>query len=355
MRVLIIAGGTGGHIFPALVLANALTEIGMTVEWLGAEVGMEKKLVGNQYPLHLLPIQAVRGKGLMKKLIAPFRILHSVFLALKWIRKINPDVVIGMGGYASGPGGIAAWLLGKPLMIHEQNAIPGLTNRILFRFARIVFQAFPKTFAEKEKVLTVGNPVRPSLYQLSSRAERFESRSLPIRVLVLGGSQGAHAINEAVQKTLPLLTSKAEIIFWHQTGERDFDDVAATYKNYPDHCYKVAPFIEDMASAYTWADLVVCRAGALTVSEVMASGIGSVLVPYPYAVDDHQTANAKQLCKVNAGILLPQEKLTADALSRVLLSFYESPKELLAMAEQAQALAKKDTVATMISAMCRAV
>ncbi len=352
-KVLIIAGGTGGHIFPALVIADALSAQEVDVQWLGARAGMEQKLVGDRYPLHLLPVRALRGKGLLRKLLAPWRLLRSVFIALKLVKKINPDVVIGMGGYASGPGGIAAWLLRKPLVIHEQNAIPGLTNRILSRFAGVTLQAFPDAFSKKTKAKTVGNPVRSALYALPSAEQRFSNRSQPLHVLVLGGSQGAHAINVIVEKMLPLLPQDVSIVFWHQTGERDFARMKSVYKSYYDQCFRVEAFVEEMANAYAWADLVVCRAGALTVSELMAAGVGSILIPYPYAVDDHQTANARQLSKINAGLLASQNKLTPEWLARKLSDFCQAPQQLAIMAEQAHSLAKADTVSTIVSMISR--
>lgn len=351
-KVLIIAGGTGGHIFPALVIADALSEKGITVEWLGAQVGMEQKLVGHRYPLRLLPVQAIRGKSLTGKLLAPFRLLRCLYLALTWIKKIHPDVVVGMGGYASGPGSIAAWLLRKPLIIHEQNAIPGLTNRILSRFANVVLQAFPKTFPESSKAQTVGNPVRPALYALPAVSVRFQMPLLPLHVLVLGGSQGARAINEAIQKVLPLLTPDTPVVFWHQTGSRDLDQAKATYQSYPQYCFRMESFIEDMPAAYAWAHLVICRAGALTVSELMAAGVCSVLVPFPQAVDDHQTANAKHLTNNDAGLLIPQKQLTPRELVRVLSNFCQAPQQLAIMAERAHALAKKESVAKIVSIIC---
>lgn len=355
-KVLIIAGGTGGHIFPALVIADALKAQGVSVQWLGASVGMEEKLVGDQYPLHLLPIQAIRGKGLVKKVLAPLRLCRSVYLAMKLIKKINPDLVIGMGGYASGPGGVAAWLLRKPLVIHEQNAIAGLTNRVLSKVATKVFQAFPGAFLQKSQAITVGNPVRSQLFQLPKRAESewFDGKSRPLRVLIIGGSQGARAINQAITGMLSLLTHKVPVVFWHQTGRHDFESVQTAYREYEDSVYRVAPFIDDMGAAYAWADVVICRAGALTVSELMAVGVAAVLVPFPYAVDDHQTANAKQLSDNKAAILLPQNELTSEKLYQLLLGFCQSPQELAMMGKRARALSQVDVVAKVLS-HCREV
>ncbi len=350
-KVLIIAGGTGGHIFPALAIADALKVNGVDVCWLGASVGMEKKLVGSQYPLHLLPIQAIRGGGILRKLLAPGRILRSVYLAMQHIRQINPDFVIGMGGYASGPGGIAAVLLRKPLAIHEQNAVAGLTNRILSRCASLVFQAFPKAFERQLPAITVGNPVRSVLTALPDPAARFAMRSAgSLNVLVLGGSQGARAINQVIEGVLALLSPESAILFWHQSGVRDLPGISAAYTDHPEFCHHATAFIQEMAAAYAWADLVICRAGALTVSELSAVGLPAILVPYPHAVDDHQTANAQRLSDQGAAILLKEDDLTPHALSKLLLSFCQDKNRLLDMAESAAALAVNDSAERIISA-----
>lgn len=347
-KVLIIAGGTGGHIFPALTIAHVLKTQGVEVNWLGAESGMEQTLVGDQYPLHLLPIRAIRGKGLMKKCLAPWRLCRSIYLALQFIKKIKPDLVIGMGGYASGPGGIAAWLLKVPLVIHEQNAVAGLTNRLLSHVAAITFSAFPNVFPEKIKAITVGNPVRQSLTELPAISSPPADHGLPLRVLVLGGSQGARAINQAILTLLPMLDKKSSIEFWHQTGVRDLSEAQDVYASYPNLCYRVASFISDMNEAYSWADLVICRAGALTVSELAVVGKGSILIPFPYAVDDHQTANANNLVAHQAGVLLPEKMLTAEKLYQLLTDFVSNRKKLMNMAENARVVAKPHAVQDML-------
>lgn len=347
-KVLIIAGGTGGHIFPALAIADALKSQGVHIEWLGAETGMEQTLVGDQYPLHLLPIRALRGKGIAKKCLAPWRICRSIYLAARLIKKIKPDLVIGMGGYASGPGGIAAWLLKVPLVIHEQNAIAGLTNRLLSRFATLVFQAFPNVFPEKIKPVTVGNPVRRTLSQLPDVATRLVNHDESLRVLVLGGSQGARAINQNIFSLLPMIDGQLPVIFWHQTGVRDLTQAQQVYASHSNLCYRVTPFISDMNDAYVWADLVICRAGALTVSELAIVGLGSILIPFPYAVDDHQTANANHLISHGAGVLLAEKTLTAEKLYQLLTDFAHNRQKLVEMAERARVIAKPSAVADML-------
>lgn len=341
-KLLIMAGGTGGHIFPALVVAQALQKQGVAIEWLGTEAGMEKNLVSMHFPLHFLPVKALRGKSIKEKLIAPMRLFKSIIVAKRLIKKINPDVVMGMGGYASGPGGIAAWLLRKPLVIHEQNAKAGLTNRILARFSTRVLQAFPDAFSKNIKAITVGNPVRESIAQVSQLPKTFENK--PHRILVLGGSQGAMAINRLITDFLSASKYQDTFLIWHQTGQRDFEVVQKKYEAYPSCAYRVAPFIEKMEEAYAWADVIVCRAGALTVSEVAAAGLPAIFIPFPGAVDDHQYANAQFLVHAGAGLVFRESELTPQKLDETVSVLLSSPKQLQTMSEQAKLCAVPDSL-----------
>ncbi len=348
-KLLIMAGGTGGHIFPALVVAQALQKQGVEIEWLGTEAGMEKNLVSMHFPLHFLPVKALRGKSIKEKLIAPFRLLKSIIVAVRLIKKINPDVVMGMGGYASGPGGIAAWIWRKPLIIHEQNARAGLTNRALARFATHVLQAFPDSFSKNIKAITVGNPVRESIFQVSQMHKTAENK--PHRILILGGSQGAMAINRLVIEFLSASKQRDAFLLWHQTGQRDFDAIQKKYEAYPSCVYRVAPFIEKMEEAYAWADVVVCRAGALTVSEVAAAGLPAIFIPFPGAVDDHQYANAQVLVRAGAGLVFRETELTPQKLDEILTALLSSPKQLQTMSEQAKLCAVPDSLDKIIQSL----
>lgn len=347
-RLLIIAGGTGGHIFPALVVAETLQKQGVLIEWMGTEVGMERRLVGDRFPMHFLPVNALRGKGWKTKLFAPFRIMRAVWLAYRCIQKINPDVVMGMGGYASGPGGLAALLLRKPLVIHEQNARAGLTNRLLSRVATTVLQAFPNAFSNSVPAVTVGNPVRDSILKLGMQERDWETRKKPWRILVLGGSQGAQAINQLLVEWVLTSQHRDAFSIWHQTGQKAFESTTQSYRAFPDQVYRVAPFIEKMEEAYEWADMVICRSGALTVSELAAVGLPSVLIPYPHAVDDHQYANALFLAKSDAGVVFRESELTPKKLDDFLQNVLAHPERLHLMAEKAKICARRDAVLEII-------
>lgn len=337
---LIMAGGTGGHVFPALAAAQVLRERGYELHWLGTQQGIEAKLVPQaDIPLHAIEVGGLRGKGLKGWLLAPVRLARACGQALKVVSVLKPQVVLGMGGYASGPGGLAAWVLRRPLVIHEQNAIAGLTNKVLARFAKRVLAAFTPAQAGLGSAQIVGNPVRASLFQLAPPQQRYVERGdAPLRVLVVGGSLGAAAINAVIPEWLAALPAEQRPELWHQTGERHFE---ATQRLYQQHGLnaRVAPFIDDMAAAYGWADLVICRAGALTVSELAAAGVASVLVPFPHAVDDHQTANARFLVDAQAALLLPQSELSVSRLQQ-LIQDYGQRNRLQTMAIQAKQLAK---------------
>lgn len=350
MKLLIIAGGTGGHIFPAMVIAETLQKQGVLIEWMGTDIGMERQLIANRYPMHFLPVKALRGKSVLTKIFAPFRLLCAVFLAYRVIKKINPDCVLGMGGYASGPGGIATWLLRKKLVIHEQNAKAGLTNRLLSHFATTVLQAFPHAFSNSVSAITVGNPVRSAILQIS-HTKKNADRKKPWHILILGGSQGAAAINQLIVDWIAQCIDRESFLLWHQTGQKDVEFVQKSYEQCSACIYYVAPFIEKMEEAYAWADVVICRAGALTVSEVAASGVPSILIPYPYAADDHQYANAQFLERAGAGKVFRESELTAEKLNHYLQNLISSPERLHLMAEKAKICAQPDAVSKIISAL----
>ncbi|KXB29341.1 UDP-N-acetylglucosamine--N-acetylmuramyl-(pentapeptide) pyrophosphoryl-undecaprenol N-acetylglucosamine transferase [Dechloromonas denitrificans] len=334
--ILIMAGGTGGHIFPALAVAEKMRDRGWHVVWLGNPEGMEARLVPQHgFEMVELKFAALRGKGLLRKLLLPFNLLRGFWQAQKAIRQVQPEVVLGMGGYITFPGGMMASLLGKPLVVHEQNSVAGLANRVLAGVADQILTGFPEVL---DKGVWVGNPVRPEIAALAPPAERYAERTGALRLLVIGGSLGAQVLNEMVPQGMALLTAEQQPQIVHQAGEKHIEALKANYAavGVQAHCVS---FIEDMAGAYEWADLVICRAGALTVAELAAAGVASILVPFPHAVDDHQTGNAKFLVDAGGAILLPQNELTADAIA--LIRNY-SRGQLLEMAENARSLAKPD-------------
>ena len=338
-HVMILAGGTGGHIFPGLAVAAALRARGATVSWLGADGAMETRLVPQHgIALDTIAVRGLRGKGLAALATAPLRVLAAVRAALRVLRARRPDAVISFGGYAAGPGGLAARLRGTPLIVHEQNRAPGLTNRVLARFARAVLTGFPDSFPGVAEQW-VGNPVRDDIAALPPPADRLARRAGAMRVLVLGGSQGARALNDAVPRALAPLTGSVEVR--HQCGEKLREGAELAYAQ-AGIAASVEPFIADMAQAYSWADVVVCRAGALTLAEVCAAGVGSVLVPFPEAVDDHQTRNAEYLVERGAALLLPQGGALVEELRAVLAMLASDPARRLEMAQSARTLAKAD-------------
>ncbi|MEH6469757.1 MAG: undecaprenyldiphospho-muramoylpentapeptide beta-N-acetylglucosaminyltransferase [Halopseudomonas sp.] len=341
---LLMAGGTGGHVFPALATADCLREQGHRIEWLGSQKGIENRLVpAAGIVLHTISVTGLRGKGRLSLLLAPFKLLRALWQALAVVRRVNPDAVMGMGGFASGPGGLAAWLLGKPLLVHEQNAIPGLTNKILARFGKRVMEAFPGAFAANFAALHTGNPVRGDISSIAEPAERLAGREGAIRVLVVGGSLGAQAINECLPKTLAMMAEDQRPEVWHQAG---VNNIAAAEQAYQQAGVEVRlePFIDDMQAAYDWADLVICRAGALTVSELAMAGVASILVPFPHAVDDHQTANGQFLSANDAAVLLPQKQMSPERLLQLLQQLGDR-QQLLAMAQRARAVATPNATA----------
>jgi UDP-N-acetylglucosamine--N-acetylmuramyl-(pentapeptide) pyrophosphoryl-undecaprenol N-acetylglucosamine transferase len=334
--IMIMAGGTGGHIFPALAVAHSMRDAGWRVVWLGNPDGMEAKLVPQHgFEMVNLKFAALRGKGILRKLLLPVNLLKGFWQAQKAIRQVQPDVVLGMGGYITFPGGMMAALLGTPLVVHEQNSVAGLANRVLAGVADRIVTGFPDVL---KKGVWAGNPVRPEIAKIAPPAERFAERTGALRVLIIGGSLGALALNEMVPKGMALLTESQQPQIVHQAGEKHIEALKANYAavGVQAHCVS---FIEDMAGAYEWADLVICRAGALTVAELAATGVASILVPFPHAVDDHQTGNAKFLVNTGGAFLLQQNDLTPEAIA--LIRNY-SRGQLLEMAEQARSLAKPD-------------
>lgn len=348
--VLVMAGGTGGHVFPGLAVARALTDAGVPVEWLGTHRGLEAKLVPPAgIPLNFVSVGGLRGKSLVTRLLGPVRIAWAVVQALVIMLRLRPRTVLGMGGFVSGPGGVAAWITRRRLVIHEQNAIAGLTNRLLSRLARQVLQAFPSTFPEQVEAATVGNPVRPEISAIEAPATRLVTRRGRVRLLVFGGSQGAMRINEVLPAALARLPDEIRPEVLHQTGERTRDVAEMAYQSAGVPA-DVRTFIEDMAEAYAWADLAVCRAGALTVSELAAAGLGSILIPFPAAVDDHQTRNAAHLELAGAARLVQERDLTPESLAAILKPLLVDAEARRAMAVAARSVAHPEALATIVQA-----
>ncbi|MGO9804024.1 MAG: undecaprenyldiphospho-muramoylpentapeptide beta-N-acetylglucosaminyltransferase [Steroidobacteraceae bacterium] len=337
--VLIMAGGTGGHVFPALALARLLRARSLDVVWLGTERGLEARLIPAEgIPLERLSVSGLRGKGLLAWAAAPFRLTLALAQALRIMRRHRPLVVVGLGGFVSGPGGVAAWLTRRPLVIHEQNAVAGFTNRCLAHLARVVLEAFPDSFGREVHARVIGNPVRADISAVPPPSARFAGRAGPVRLLVFGGSQGAARLNTVVPFALARLAGRLTFAVRHQAGERWLEQARGSYARAGVHA-EIEPFIADMAQAYAWADLVVCRAGALTVSELAAAGVAAVLVPFPGAVDDHQAYNAQFLVRAGAAALIADRELTAERLAAELERLASGREKLLAMAERARALA----------------
>ena len=343
-HILMMAAGTGGHVFPALAVAEELTQRGAVIHWLGTPSGMENRLVEpTGYTFHAIEMQGLRGKGIGRVLKLPFTLLSATMAAIKVIRSNKIDMVVGFGGYVTAPGGIAARLTGTPLIIHEQNAIAGMSNRYLAKMATKVLQAFENTFANSEgdaKLETVGNPVRNAITGVAEPSMRYDvNDSSPLKLLVVGGSLGAQALNDTVPKALALIDRPFAVR--HQCGRNNEAATQAAYdeQQLSQHEFSVQPFIDDMAAAYNWADMIVCRAGALTVTEIQNVGIAAIFVPLPHAVDDHQTANARTLTSHDAAILLPQSTLTPKRLSDELTTL--DRHRCLEMAQKGHALANR--------------
>jgi len=346
--ILIMAGGTGGHVFPGLAIADEMRGRGWKVVWMGARSGLEARLVPAQgYPVEWIRAAALRGKGLAAKLLLPLNLLIGFWQSARAIFRVRPDVVLGMGGYVAFPGGMMASLLARPLAVHEQNAIAGLANRVLAGVADKAMVAFPDALKNAE---WTGNPVRAGIAALAVPAARYADRSGPLRLMVVGGSLGAQALNDAVPKALALFPEDVRPSVLHQAGEKNLADLKKNYQSAGVRGELVA-FIEDMARCYAEADLVICRAGAMTVAELAAGGIASVLVPFPYAVDDHQTANARFLADQGAAVLLSQKDLSPEGLAKLIRSL--DREALAAMAHKAKALGRPDA-ARVVADRCMA-
>lgn len=347
-KLLVMAGGTGGHVFPGIAVAHYLMKQGWQVKWLGTADRMEARLVPeNGIDIDFIEISGLRGKGGMALLKAPYKILKAVLQARKILKTYRPDVVLGMGGYVSGPGGIAAKTLGIPVVLHEQNGIAGLTNKYLAKIATKVLQAFPTAFP---KAQVVGNPVRSDLLTIAKPEERFKGRNGPIRVLVMGGSQGAKVINDIVPQVITKLSDN--FVVWHQTGKGMLNSVIQAYQNCDMTKNKVIEFISDVAEAYSWADIVICRSGALTVSEIEVVGIGAIFIPFMHK-DRQQYWNAKSLADVGAAHIMEQPNFNVEALSSLLLNF--NREKLIDMAIKAKSLSIIDSTEKVAETICSVV
>lgn len=341
---MIMAGGTGGHVYPALAVAHALGEHSRRVVWLGTHRGLEARVVpAAGIDMEWISVQGLRGKGVVTLLMAPFRLVLALYQSIRAMNRHRPAAVLGMGGFVSGPGGLAAWLMRRPLLIHEQNAVAGLTNRLLARLARVVLQAFPGSFPARVRCETVGNPVRQDIASLPPPAQRYNDHDGPLRLLVLGGSQGALALNLAVPEALAKIAPGSRPLVRHQAGERTIAAAQEAYRTH-DVDAELVPFIEDMATTYAWADLVICRAGALTVAELAAVGLPAIFVPFPAAVDDHQTANAQAMVNAGAAAIVAERNLNASTLAALLNDWLASRDALRERAEKARRLAAPDAL-----------
>jgi UDP-N-acetylglucosamine--N-acetylmuramyl-(pentapeptide) pyrophosphoryl-undecaprenol N-acetylglucosamine transferase len=340
MKIMVMAGGTGGHVFPALAVAQVLRARGHDVVWMGAPSSFESRVVPQQgFQIEFIRVQGLRGKGLGRWFSAPLLLLRALCDALAVLRRQQPQVVLGMGGFAAGPGGFAAWMTKRPLVIHEQNAAAGLTNRLLARLARRVLEAFPQTFSGAR---TVGNPVRRGFAELPDPQQRIAAREGSAHLLVLGGSQGARALNEMVPAALAQLPEASRPLVRHQAG-RTLEVAKAAYGAAEVEA-DVTAFIDDMPAAYSWADLVVCRAGASTVAELAAAGCAAILVPFPHAVDDHQTRNGEYLVRAGAAVLVQEKDLNPSRLAALLGELLNDRVRLAAMAQRARAAAWPNAV-----------
>ncbi len=347
-----MAGGTGGHVYPALAVADCLKKQGFQLYWLGTEKGLEKQIVPEHgYQLLTIRVSGMRGKGFIRLCLTPFMLLIALWQAMLIMWEIKPTAVLGMGGFASGPGGIAAWLMGIPLLIHEQNAIAGMTNKLLAPFATKIMASFPSAFEMQDKLLITGNPVRESITNIAVPEQRLKDKK-HLNILVLGGSLGAAKLNELIPAGLAQLTDcKFSVI--HQCGETHLDFTEEQYRKVNLQA-DVRPFIKDMEAQYAWADIVICRAGALTIAELAIAGVASILVPFPYAVDDHQTANARYLEEGGAAIIIQQAHLTVERIKECLTCFFESYQSCIDMAIKARQLARPDATQVVANACVEA-
>ncbi|HSV83031.1 MAG TPA: undecaprenyldiphospho-muramoylpentapeptide beta-N-acetylglucosaminyltransferase [Ramlibacter sp.] len=342
---LVMAGGTGGHIFPGLAVAEALRDKGWRVHWLGAPNSMEAQLVPPRgFPLETISFGGVRGKGPKAYAFLPLRILHSFWQSIAVVRRVRPDVVVGLGGYITFPGGMMSVLLGKPLVLHEQNSVAGLANRVLAGVADRVYSAFPQVLKKAE---WIGNPLRAAFLRQPSPEQRFAGRSGPLKLLVVGGSLGAKGLNEVVPQALALIPPAERPRVLHQSGAKQVDALRANYAA-AGVAAELTPFIDDTASAFAEADLVICRAGASTVTELAAVGAAALFVPFPFAVDDHQTTNAKFLVDAGGGWLVQQKELTPQGLADMLRRIDRAT--LLQRAQAARKMQKIQATEQMVAA-----
>jgi UDP-N-acetylglucosamine--N-acetylmuramyl-(pentapeptide) pyrophosphoryl-undecaprenol N-acetylglucosamine transferase len=339
-RIIIMAGGTGGHVFPALAVAQSLAEKGWQVSWLGTKRGLESRVIPeNGIAIDWLSVAGVRGKGSLAKISAVFMLITACFQSAKIFLKRKPDVVLGMGGFVAGPGGLMAKLLGIPLIIHEQNRVPGTTNRLLARIANQVLEAFPDSFKKSVNVKCTGNPLRKAFLNVPEKQKKGENET--VRILIVGGSQGAKILNECIPEAVAELP---DVQVRHQTGSAMRDQVDGLYKTLGVHA-EVNDFISDMVSAYRWADLIICRAGAMTISEVAATGVPAIFIPLPGAIDDHQTANAKYLTDAGAGLLLAQKDLNKATLVKAINEMLKNLEPMSKAAKQSARLDATEVVA----------
>lgn len=342
---LIMAGGTGGHIFPGLAVAESLREAGWRVHWLGVPGNMESQWVPQRgFAFEPVEFGGVRGKGIVSLALLPMRLLKAFWQSIQVVRRVKPDVVVGLGGYITFPGGMMSVLLGKPLVLHEQNSVAGMANRVLAGVADCIFTAFPNVL---NKAVWVGNPLRQDFLNKPSPAERFADRTGPLKLWVVGGSLGAQALNEIVPKALALMPEHKRPVVVHQSGAKQIDALRSNYEKAGVQA-ELTPFIEDTAQAFAQADLIICRSGASTVTEIAAVGAAAIYVPFPFAVDDHQTTNAQFLVAEGGGWLMPQADLTPQALADKLASI--TREELLACAEKAWALKKTQATREVVAA-----
>jgi UDP-N-acetylglucosamine--N-acetylmuramyl-(pentapeptide) pyrophosphoryl-undecaprenol N-acetylglucosamine transferase len=353
--ILIMAGGTGGHVFPGLAVAEALRARDRTVVWLGTQRGLEARVVPPQgIEVEWISIVGVRGRGIWAWVAAPFRIVGALLQALGALRRRRPAAVLGMGGFVAGPGGFAAWLSRKPLLLHEQNAVAGTTNRLLAPFATKVFAAFPGTFPGRADTVVIGNPVRSTIVPSDSPRERLTARrGARRRLLIVGGSLGARILNRTLPLALARLPPASRPEIWHQAGRNGVDEARTAYADLGLEA-RVEPFIDDVASAYRWADLVVARAGGITLAELTIVGVGAVLVPFAAAIDDHQTHNARHFVGAGAGVLIPESDLEPAALAATLAGCLADLDKLVAMAESARSQARADAAERLASACLEA-
>jgi len=340
--ILIAAAGTGGHVMPALSVAEYLHARGTAIHWVGTTTGLEYHWVAHSdYYFHTFIIQGIRGQKTARLIKTPLMLMRATYQALKLLRQVQPSCVLTMGGYISAPVGLAAYLTGTPLIIHEQNAVPGLTNKLLKPMAQHILQAFPRTFSSHRRLATVGNPIREDILAVSPPQIRFNSRHGQLRVLVFGGSQGSQFLNEVLPAAVSQIPDDCQPVIWHQAGEKQLTHAQYQYQQYGIEA-DIVPFINDMPHAYEWADIVISRCGALTVSEIAAVGAASILIPYPYSKDDHQFKNANHLTQHQAAYCFRQHLLSSATLAETLEHLHRSRQQLRSMAETAQDIGIRD-------------